>query len=262
MVANKIVHIMISPPDMIETKLVKEAAAILQKDPYETRLLLSGKIPKLIAHYAAVEEADLIANQLKTLGLTTITLDDHELRISAADVFIAHSLQFGEKEIIFRDKANHLTKLEKNDVFLILKGKLPTAADKVVTTTSMKFNLTATLMTGGIPIWQKVKETTRETSAESQYFFRIYSRLSSEPKVEFFENYFNYSCLGSDLTPSSLTNLNGIIAKLRTIFPQALFDDRLAQSSGISGSSDNQARDMELNCRLIYLYRRSVSSPA
>jgi len=258
MVTNKIVHIMVAPPEMIEAKLAKEAAAILHKDPYEVRLLLSAKIPRLIAHYPAAEEADLITKQLNALGLKTIALDECELRKSAAPVFIAHSLQFGEKEVTFRDKGNHLTKLETSDVFLILKGKLQAAADKVVTATSMKFNLTATLMTGGIPIWQKVKETTRETSGETQYFIRIYNRLSSEPKVEFFENYFNYSSLGPDLTPSSLTNLNGIIVKLRTIFPQALFDDRLAQLSGISGPSDNQARDMELNCRLIYLYFRSV----
>ena len=253
---------MVAPPETIEINLVKEAAAILHKDPYETRLFLSGKIPKLIAHYPTIEEADFIAKQLQTLGLKTIALNDNDLKQSPATRFAAYSLQFEENAVTFRDKGSHPKKLETGDVFLMLKGKLLTSAEKVITNTSMKFNLTATIMTGGIPIWNKVKETTRETTGDMEHFVRIYDHLSMEPKIEFFENSFDFSSLGADLAPSSLTNFNSIIAKLRSIFPQALFDDSLAQPSGISGSSDRQANEIELNCRLLYLFHQSVNKPA
>jgi len=68
MVTHDIVHMLVAPPDTLETTLVKEAAVILKKDPYETRMLLSGKMPKLIAHYQTADEAEPIAKQLKHWG--------------------------------------------------------------------------------------------------------------------------------------------------------------------------------------------------
>ena len=248
-----------APPDNIETNLVKEAAGILKKDPYETRLLLSGKIPKLIAHYQSNEEAELITKRLKTLGLVAVVLKDSELNESPSIRFRAHALKLGDGEVTFFDKGGQQNKLESKDVFLILKGKLQLSNDKDVTTTRMKFNLTATLMTGGIPVWRKVKETTKGSSKEVECFVRIYDRISSEPRVEFFENYFDFSSLGSKIAPSSLVNFNSLITELRTVFPQAIFDDRLTQPSGSSSSSDKPVRDIEMNCKYIYLYHQAVS---
>ena len=260
MVTNEMVHLLVAPLDIIDTKLVQAAAAILKKDPYETRLLLSGKLPKLIAHYPTKEEAEPIAQQLKTLGLVAFTVNDSEVDKSPATGFTARALEFGEQAVVFRDKTSQALKLEAKDVFLILKGKYQISTDKTVTKTRMKFNLTATLVTGGIPIWSKVKETTKASSDEVGYFVRIYGRDSLEPRVEFFENSFNFSSLGANIAPSSSTNLNSVVAQLRAMFPQALFDDILTQPIGMSEHYDKQADAVELNCRLIYLYHRAVSN--
>ena len=257
MIANEIVHVLAAPPDNLDTNLVKEAAVILKKDPYETRLLLSGKIPKIIARYSGNEEAELIIKRLKTLGLIAIPLKDSELADSPLTRFNAHALKLGDREVTFFDKGGHQLKLEPKDVFLIVKGKLPASHDKPVTITNLKFNLTATLMTGGIPVFRKVKETIAGISNEANYFVRIYDATSPEPRVEFFENYFDFSSLGSKIAPSTSVNLNMVITKLKTVFPQAPFDDRLAQSGTIM-FSDKPARDLELNCKFIYLYHRKL----
>ncbi len=259
MVTNEIVHLLVAPPPNIETSLVKEASLILQKDPYETRMLLSGKLPKLIAHYPSAADAETVAQQLKTLGLVALTVNDSALNQFSANGFNARAVEFGEKSVVFRDNANRLLKLETNDVFLILKGKYQISVDKPVTTTRLKFNLTATLVTGGIPIWSKVKETSKANSDETGYFVRIYDRDSLQPWVEFFENSFNYSALETDIAPSATVNLNRIVTKLRAVFPQALFDDVLTQPIGMSESYDKKANVIELNCRLIYLYHRAVN---
>jgi hypothetical protein len=125
----------------------------------------------------------------------------------------------------------------------------------------LKFNLTATLVTGGIPIWSKVKETSKANSGETGYFVRIYDRDSVQPRVEIFENYFNYSVLGAEIAPSSAANLNSIVTKLRAVFPQALFDDILTRPMGTSESYDTKANVVELNCRLLYWYHRALSNP-
>ena len=258
MVINNIMHILVAPPDTLEINLVKEAAGILNKDPYETRLLLSGKIPKLVAHYPSTQEAELIAKRLKALGLVAVVCNDRELRESPQTRFSAHALRLGDREVTFWDKGSQMIKMESTDVFLILKGKLPTLTGQEVTKTSSKFNLPATLLTG-IPIWRKVREITKDTAIEAEYFVRLYARMSPEPRVEILENYFDFSSLGSKIAPSSLINLNRIITEIRDIFPQAVFDDKLVQPSGTSISSSSQEKDMELNCKLIYLYHQAVS---
>jgi hypothetical protein len=260
MIANEIVHVLVAPPDNLEANLVKEAAKILNKDPYATRLILCGKIPKLIGRYESIEEAELITKRLKTLGLVAVVVKDNDLTESPLTRFYAHALKLGNRETAFFDKAGQQIILESKDVFLILKGKLQLSNTNEVTTTSLKFNLTATLMTGGIPIWRKVKETTKGTSNEASYFVRIYDATSPEPRVEFFENYFDFSSLGPKIAPSSLVNFNSIITELRTVFPQALFDDRLTQPSGTSMSTDKPERDTELNCKFIYLYYQAKST--
>jgi hypothetical protein len=258
MVVSDIMHVLIAPPANIEINLVKEAASILSKDPYETRLLLSGKIPKLIAHYQSIQEAQLVAKHLKALGLVVVVCSDTELHKPPSAGFMPHTLKLGDREVTFWDKSGQMKKLEAKDVFLLLKGRFQTPTDKEVTNTSIKFSLPATLLTGGIPVWRKVKETTKNTFIEEGYFVRLYERMSPEPVVEIFENYFDFSSLGSKLSPSSFTNLNSIIAELRNAFQKAAFDDRLVESIGTSMSSDTQWDDIELNCKLIYLYHQAV----
>jgi hypothetical protein len=82
--------------------------------------------------------------------------------------------------------------------------------------------------------------------------------MSSEPRVEIFENYFDFSSLGSKIELSSLANLNRIIMEIREIFPQAVFDDKLVQPYGTGMSTTAQDKDLELNCKLIYLYYQAV----
>jgi hypothetical protein len=262
MSANDIVHILVAPPNTIETSLVKEAAAILNKEPYETRLLLSGKMPKLIAHYQSTIEAEMVAVRLKTLGLVVFICSDEKLRQISSASFLAHALHFGEKEVTFMNKGGQRRIMASTDVFLILKGKIQTSTNRDVINTRLKFSLPATLLTGGFPVWRKVKETTKDTAVEEVSFIRLYNRLSVDPQVEIFENYFDFSSLGTKIAPSSLTNLNSITLELREVFPQALYDDRLAETSVTSINTGLQGNnEFELNCRLIYMYYLTLSGP-
>ena len=259
MTVHNIIHILVAPPETIETSIVKEAAGILQKDPYETRLLLSGAIPKLFGHYQSTQEAESTAARLKALGLTVVVISDTELRQSPSGRFTARALKWGDKEVTFQDKTGRVLKMETADVFLILKGKFILYSDKEVTTTTMKFSLSGTIMTGGFPVWRKVKEKTKDTSTEVGYFARLYDRISIEPRVEIIENNFDFSSLGTNITLSSFTNFNAIVTQIKNKFPAALYDDRLIQPAGTS--SFNRADETELDCKLIYLSLRAAGNP-
>jgi len=82
MPGHDIVHVAIAPPDSLEATLIKREAAVVNKDPWETRLLLARKIPRIIAHYENNQTAESIAQSLRELGLMAIVCRDSELHLT------------------------------------------------------------------------------------------------------------------------------------------------------------------------------------
>lgn len=255
-----IVHVAIAPPDMPEESLVKRVAAIINKDLYGTHLLLAGKIPKIVAHYKTIQEAESIAQSLRALGLVAIVCNDAELRKTSSVSFVAHTLKLGEGEIIFWDKVDQVKKIKAEGVFLILKGTRQIHTEKEVTKARLKLSLPATLLAGGIPIWRRSKEETRGLSSQTEFYLRLYDRTLPEPTVEIRQYDFDYSFLGAKMATSSLTNLNTVITELRSVFPQAVFDSRLTEPVGVHAPFAKSGDEVNINCKLIYLYHQAVSS--
>ena len=119
--------------------------------------------------------------------------------------------------------------------------------------------MTRTLLMGGIPIWRKVDEKTNTQSIQAEYFARLYDRKSPDPSVEILQHHMNYSFLGAKIAASSLTNFGTVVLKVREIFPQAIFDNRLAKPSVLTTSSSQVWQDIETNCKLIYLFHAVTS---
>ena len=173
MVGFEIIHIAVAPPDVPDTTLIEKVAVIIGKDLYNTRLLLAGKIPKIIAHYASKDQADTVAQSLRTLGLTAIVFEDAELR-KHSDGFRAYTARFEQGEILFGDRSGQTIKIGIDNKFLMLKGIIRTHKETGVTTTKMKLNIPLTALSGGIPIMRKVKENTKEVALREEYFLRFY----------------------------------------------------------------------------------------
>ena len=258
MASYEIVHIAIAPPDLLEANLVNKVATILNKDLYDTRLLLTGKNPRIIAHYQTFQAAESAAQSLRDLGLVSIVCKDSELRKLSLTGFKAHSLILGQGEVTFCTRGGEARTINAENVFLIIKGIAQTRTEKEVTKTKMKFSLTSTLLTG-IPIQRKVKENTIETSVQNEYFIKLYNRKSSEAIVEIFQYSFNYSFLGQKIASSSLMNLNTTVTELRNTFTQAVFDDRLTKAFQLDVPSVVPGDDTEVKCWLIYLYHQALS---
>lgn len=259
MAGHDVVHIAVAPPDTVETSLIREVAKILNRDAYGTRLLLAGKVPRIVAHYQTTQMAESVAQRLRTLGLVTILCSDSELRKPSAS-FRAYTLKLGEGEVTFRDEGGETRVVKTTDVFLILMGTMRTRTEKEATKTTMKFSLPATLLTGGIPIWRTVKERTRDLSIQTESFVRLYAWNSPDPSVEILQSDFDYSALGAKMAPSSLANLSIIVKELTSRFPQAIYDDRLTQSFGVDIPLTAPEDDTAINCKLIYLHHQAMSS--
>jgi len=254
------IYVAIAPPNMTEPELIAEVAAIVNRDTYETRLLFAGQIPRIIAQCQSTQVAQAMAQRLTDLGLLAIVCNDSELH-TPLQSFMAYTMEFKEKEILFWDKAGQERRIESKDVFLILKGRKHTYIEEEKTKTKVKFSLPATLLTGGIPIWRGVKKQVKDTSLRSEYFIRLYDRKSSETSVEILQGHIEYSLLGAEMNFSSLVNFDTLTAKLREVFQQAIFDDRLTKSLDPNKPSTSGQDDLETKLRLIYLFHLLESSP-
>ena len=254
----EVMHVAIAPPANPDGNLVRSVATVINKSPYDTRLLLAGEIPKIIAHCDSIQITESVIRNLRDLGLVTIACRDSELRQSPQG-FKVQTLEFREKEVLFRDSAGREKRRGENNIFLILEGRIQTSVEVETTKSKTKFSLTRTLLTGGIPMWRKVDEKTTERSTQDEYFARLYDRESPEPSVEVLQHHMNYSFLGAKIAASSLINFGTVILKLREIFPQAIFDDRLVKPSVVNAYSSRFGEDIEINCKLIYLFHTVTS---
>ena len=258
MAGYEVVHVAVAAPNIPEPEVIKRAAAIVNKDPYQTRLLLSGGLPRLIAHYHNLQEAESTVRALRDLGLAAFVCKDSELR-KPSKVFTAQTLEFLEGEAIFRNKGGQTKRIPSGDVFLILKGSLQTPAEEGTTVTRKEINWGATLLTGGFPISRTVKDKSSGVAAQVESLARLYNRESSEPAVQMLQHGMAYSFLGAQIAPSSAANFNTVVAKLQELFPRAIFDDRLSKSSRSDAPLARTPDDLELNCKLLYLYHKTKS---
>lgn len=245
------VYVAAAPTKTLSGDLLIRVASLIGKEIFDTRLLLSGEIPRIIAPCPDIDTAESIARGLRDAGLVAFVCGDSELRNSPAG-FVAHTARFGEKEVVFGDRRGGEVKVERGDAFLILRGRRQITTEEKITVTKRKLNVPATVLTGGIPIMRRVTQKTTKESFRVEDFVRIYDRRFSDPCVEMFENHVDYSFLGPELAASTSTNFNRFAAKLREWFPLAIFDERLIRHNKTNVPAGGPGEALQINCQLIY----------
>ena len=199
---NDMVYVAIAPPKTLGGDLLKRVASLVGKEVFETRLLLAGEIPSIIASCPNTDTADSIARSLRNAGLVAFVCRVSELRNRSAS-FVAHAARFGEREVIFWDRRGGEVRVEAGDAFLIIRGRIQSTTQEKTSTTKMKLNVPAMVLTGGIPIMRRVTQKTTKELFQAKDFVRIFDRRSSDPRVEMFQNHVDYTFLGPELTPST-----------------------------------------------------------
>jgi len=247
------VYVAAAPPKIISDNLLRRVASIIGKEIFDTRLLLSGAIPRIVSLGQNSDTADSIAQGLRDAGLVAFVGSDSELRNSPAG-FVAHTARSGERGVLFLDRRGMEAGIEAGDAFLIIKGRKQSITLEKTTTTKRKLNVTATVLTGGIPIMRRVTQKTTKESFQDEDFVRIYDRRSSDPCIEMFQNHIDYAFLGPELTPSTPTNFKILVTKLREWFPAAIFDERLTRHLKADVPVSGPEEALQINCKLIYLF--------
>ena len=251
MAESDIVYVAVIPQDYPSINLSKAVAGIIGKDAYQTRLLLAGSIPRIVARCSGAGAAEAMGRKLREAGLTTIVCSDTELRKPFQGVS-AKMIVFRDKEATFRQEDEKETTLDT--VFLIIKGTrhpVP-VAEEVPAKTRVKLDVGKTLLMGGIPVPKREKAKIKDVTPENEWFLRLYQRASSEPRAEMLQYGMDYSFLGAEATLSSTANFINVVKRLRGIYPRAIYDERLMKTFAVDIPGTTPAEDIDINCKLIY----------
>lgn len=258
MTGSETIDVAVAPSSNVDADLVSRVASIIGKTPYETRLLLAGEVPRVIAHFDSTEVAEPLVRALRDLGLAAMACPNHELR-RIPETFVAQTLEFSEKEVLFQDSAGREKRIAGSDVFLALVGRIESYLEVETTKQQIKFSLPRTLLMGGIPVWRPVNRKTSTHSVQTESFVRLYSAQSPEPRVDIFQHHVNYSFLGPKIAASSPANFGALVRRLRDVLSPAIFDERLARPSALATSSHRGWAEVEMTCKLIYLFHMARS---
>ena len=134
-----VVYLALVPLVAPETGVITEVATIIGKEPYGTRLLLAGKVPKIVAHYEGKQTAESVAQRLRDLGLVPLLCTESEL-CRSSEGFIPHTLEVGQGYVLFYDRGGQTREMKSREVFLIIKGRKETYVPKEKTEVTRKFS--------------------------------------------------------------------------------------------------------------------------
>jgi hypothetical protein len=256
---SEIVHLAAAPPTALDEEVVKKVAPVIGKSPYETRLRLTGRIPKIIANYSSMQAAQSAAESLRQMGLFVFVASDSELR-KPPQLFRACSLKLEQQAITFCDRAGQPKRMEGGELFLIVSIRNQKHRETEVTTTKRKLNVPVALLTG-LPVTKKVQEKSRSVTYYIESFLRLYCKTLAEPVVQINQDNFDYSFLGTEMAKSGAANYLAAIRKIREAFPQAIFDDGLTEPLGANMPATMTQDAVEANCKLIFWYHQAVNKP-
>ncbi len=254
---NEIVHLASAPLAKLDEEFVQKIAPVIGKSPYETRLRLTGKIPKIIANYSSMQAAQFAAESLRQMGLTVFVAPDFDLR-KPPQLFRTYSLKLEPQAVVFNDRAGQSKRMEAGELFLIVSIKNQKHKETEVTTTKRKLNVPVTLLTG-LPVTKKVQEKSRSVAYYVESFLRLYGKTLAEPVVQINQDNFDYSFLGTEMAKSSPANYLAAIRKIRDAIPQAIYDDGLTEPLGANMPATMTQDAIEANCKLIFWYHQTVN---
>ncbi len=189
--------------------------------PAEARMRLAGEPPLVIAR---LEEgpAEALRGELARAGVAALTTDARAPGDS--DRFLVRSLAFERDEVVFSPRLGEPMRLPYTAIRIVLRGLQLSRETEVHTETSRKFSLGKALLTQGLSVTTTEKKEVRVQTENAEQFLFVYG---GERPVAIYEGEIAFTCLGKDVRPSRLENLNLVQERLRALAPGAWFDDRL-----------------------------------
>jgi hypothetical protein len=230
----KLVALVRTPAD--PAPAVKLLCASAGFAPAEARMRLAGEPPLVLARLEDAP-AEALRSELAKAGLAVLAIDARPPGDS--ERFLVRSLEFeagndplarfrSTGDVVFSPRLGEPMRVPGHAIRLILRGLQLSRETQVHTETSRKFSLGKAVLTQGLAMTTTEKREVKVETETADQFLLVYG--GQKPAV-IYESEVAFTCLGKDVRPSRLENLNLVQERLRKLAPQALFDDRLLRFS-------------------------------
>jgi hypothetical protein len=196
-------------------------AQVLGATQAEAGMRLSAEPPALLAMLPEAEVDTKVA-ELRAAGFPAVGCP---LPVPLDGRVVARTLSLEPDAVTFTDRAGQSLTIPYGEVLAILRGQQMTRVMSETTQKVKQFSMTRAVITQGLSFSKTTERTVRAEAEEVTHFVRVYARGGGWVSVE--DGQMAFACLGTDLQPTKLGNIQKIVERLRERAPGAYFDDRL-----------------------------------
>jgi hypothetical protein len=189
--------------------------------PAEARMRLAGEPPLILARLDDAP-AEALCGALRKIGLAALTVPGRPP--GDADRLVARTLRFTPEAVFFSPRMGAELEVPFAAITALLRGLQVFREQGVRTETERKFSLGKAIITQGFSMTTTEKKEVKFETSIADQFLLIYG--GAKP-VAVYESEVGFTCLGPDVRPSRIENLNLVSSRIRAKAPGAYFDDRL-----------------------------------
>jgi hypothetical protein len=203
-------NILLPTNSELTDETVTEAAELLKLSAENLKRIIAEKVPLPVACTASREEAELVFNRLRDVGLETIVLGDDELGASETSVKRIKSVTVNDEYAILQQAGTRdQTEVRWQDIVLIVTGRL---------------------------FVKRVEMQERKTRRSENEIVQSSEFSSDEALIDFYTltqpqtwrvnaNGFDFSCLGNQKTLIANENISRLQQFIAANAPHAKVDD-------------------------------------
>jgi hypothetical protein len=214
---------------------------------------LAGTLPRVLLPAVSGDQVDDLVSRLEALGLVAFSCDAAAAP-GDTDRTMVRALELGSDGLVAFDGQGQPHACPYAAMAVIQRGVRITVTHETVTTTSRKIDVGKALLSGGLMLTSKVKQTLDKKHEQRENLLLI-QRSDGEPDLAVYERRLDYRFLGSDRQPASHANLEITLVRLQALAPTTPVDNRATKPGFVSGLPLTHADPLDLALFLISLAR-------
>ncbi len=229
---------------------------------FEARQKISGGGPAVLASFADLQQAEVLAGKLSQAGVPALVIDTVAVRSRNQPLHVCRFVLAPQK-LQLESFNGELFEIDYDKIDLLLVAICSAGQTQMTTTeTERKFSLGKTLLAGGVPMTKKVKSDKTVNIEERDETLWLYVRGGAT--VIFNRGAMNYEGLGDAMQFTRELNFAYLKNELRRLAPQAVYDDRLIKRAvliRLLGPALNPETAFDLACEILSRSLREKTTP-
>jgi len=231
-------------------QIIAEALGILV---FEARQKITGGNPVTIANFSNRQQAEEMTIRLSCNDIPAFIIDTHAVR-DTQQLFQVSQFKLGSQILQVESAEGQQLDIDYTNIELLIMATCSDGQiETMTTTTSRKFSMGKTLLSGGIPMTKKVKTT--EISKSEDRDKTLWLCSDKQEVIIFNRSRLNYVGLGEARKLTRELNFTHLQNELRRLAPRANYDERFLKRVGLVnllGPSLDPETHLDLACEILF----------